>query len=233
MTRTEKQRAIAQARFQSALTSPPARHSYPLPASARHGAPADLHTAGGTASLYVHIPYCTARCTYCFFVTQIGHGTPDMRHYVSEIAQELRLLEPSLGGYRFTSLYYGGGTPGLLPAECFEELHGLIAPYLARGATVTVETHPHAADARRIAAWQAAGVDRVSLGVQTLDPGLLDLINRAPTGPHILPAIERLLAAGFSDVNADLLYGLPNQDLDSWQATLEAMVASGLPSLSI
>lgn len=223
----------ARERFAQCLASPQPRHSYPVPAPSKRGAPTDLHAVGGQASLYVHIPYCTARCTYCFFVTQIGQGAIDMGHYVDEVLAELELMRGELGGYRFTSMYYGGGTPGLLPADTFKRLHEQFAPLLAPGATVTVETHPHAADAGRIAAWRSAGVDRVSVGVQTTDPALLEIINRAPTGAHILPAIERLVAAGFEDVNADLLFGLPNQTMESWSETLESLVATGIPSLSI
>jgi oxygen-independent coproporphyrinogen-3 oxidase len=221
------------ARFEAALRAPRSRHTYPLPTPARAGAPGDLHAAGGEAVLYLHVPFCTQRCTYCFFVTQIGHGADDMSRYVDEIAGELALATEALAGYRFAGLYYGGGTPGLLPASVFSELHGLVAPLLAPGATITVETHPHAADDRRVAAWRQAGVDRVSMGVQTTDPGLLALIKREQTQRHILPAVERLLDAGFDDVNVDLLYGLPQQDMAQWDASLEALLATGIPSLSL
>ncbi len=223
----------ARDRFARSLAAPQSRHSYPLPAKSRLGAPTDLHAAGGPASLYVHIPYCSARCTYCFFVTQIGHGAKDMAQYVDEIAAELALTEPHLGGYSFSSLYYGGGTPGLLPPDSFKRLHELFAPLLAPGATVTVETHPHAADAQRVAAWKECGIDRVSVGVQTTDPHLLEIVNRGLTGPHIVPGIQRLLEAGFQDVNADLLFGLPDQTMESWQDTLETHIATGIPSLSM
>lgn len=230
---TEALRSAARARFTAALTSPKARHSYPTPMRPSFGAPNDLHARGGQASLYVHVPYCSARCTYCFFVTQIGAGAADMGRYVEEVGTELELLRDSLAGYSFTSLYYGGGTPGLLPAETFRRLHSLIAPFLAPSATVTVETHPHAADAERIKAWRSCGVDRVSMGVQTTDPSLLQLIERGRSAPEILPALERLLEAGFADVNVDLLYGLPDQDLNTWIASVEAMRDLGVPSMSL
>lgn len=220
-------------RFQAALSAPRSRHTYPLPTPSRPGAPAELHAGGGEACLYLHIPFCTARCTYCFFVTQIGHGADDMSRYVTEIVSELTLAKEALAGYRFTSVYYGGGTPGLLPAPLFLELHEAVTQMLSVDGTVTVETHPHAADASRVAAWKSAGVDRVSMGVQTTDPALLKLINRGQTFAHVTPALERLLDAGFHDVNVDLLYGLPQQDMASWNETLDAMLAAGVPSLSM
>lgn len=225
--------ALPRSRFQAALEAPKSRHTYPLPTASRPGAPADLHAGGGEACLYLHVPFCTARCTYCFFVTQIGHGADDMSRYVAEIAAELRLAQDALAGYRFTSVYYGGGTPGLLPAPLFLELHERVAPLIASDATVTLETHPHAADAMRVAAWRSVGIDRVSMGVQTTDPALLQLIGRGQTERHIRPALDRLLEAGFDDVNVDLLYGLPQQDMASWDATLDAMFALGVPSMSI
>lgn len=222
-----------EARFLQAVRSPLGLHTYPMPSRPVAGAPADLHAGGGPASLYVHLPYCSVRCTYCFFVTQIGLGADDMRRYVDELEQELGLAEEAMAAYQVTSLYYGGGTPGLLPAPLFERLHGLVAPSLAPDATITVETHPHAADRSRIAAWRAAGVDRVSMGVQTLDGDLLELINRGLTRDHIRPAIHRLLLAEFADVNVDLLYGLPGQEMDTWLETLDEVIALGVPSISI
>lgn len=231
MTELATPHADVRARFEAALRTSRSRHTYPLPSQVVAGAPADLHAQGGAASLYLHIPFCTQRCTYCFFVTQIGHGSDDMRLYVEETRRELALTD--LSAYRFVSFYYGGGTPGLLPAALFSELHGLVAPLLDGEATVTVETHPHAADANRVAAWREAGVDRVSMGVQTTDSELLALINRGQTEKHIFPALERLLAAGFDDVNVDLLYGLPSQSEEAWRASLEALISTGIPSLSI
>lgn len=222
----------ARARLEAAMRKPPSRHTYPLPTAPVVGAPQDLHAAGGEASLYLHVPYCSVRCTYCFFVTQIGHGANDMASYVDEAIKELALLAPAMGHYRFTSMYYGGGTPGLLPPALFEKLHEHVAAFLAPGATVTVETHPHAADAQRVATWKRLGIDRVSMGVQTTDSQLLELINRDLTESHILPGLARLLEAGFDDVNVDLLYGLPEQSLASWQETLEAMITTGVPSIS-
>jgi oxygen-independent coproporphyrinogen-3 oxidase len=225
--------ASVEARFTAALAAPRSRHSYPLTSPVAAGAPEDLHAAGGPASLYLHVPFCTERCTYCFFVTQIGHGADDMSRYVEEARRELALLEEALARYRFVSLYYGGGTPGLLPAAQFRELHAAVAPLVASNCTITVETHPHAADAHRVAAWRDSGVDRVSMGVQTTDPALLKLINRGQTEAHLFPALARLLEAGFDDVNVDLLYGLPNQSLESFAQSLEQLIGTGVPSLSI
>lgn len=223
----------ARERFEAACRTGASRHSYPLPAEPIAGAPADIHAGGGEASLYLHVPFCSVRCTYCFFVTQIGHGADDMGRYVAELEGELALAREALVNYRFTSVYFGGGTPGLLPPALFRLLFERVAPLIAPGASITVETHPHAADAHRIAAWRECGVDRVSLGVQTTDPTLLKLINRDNTQPHILPGIGRLLDAGFDDVNVDLLYGLPEQSMESWLETIGAMVEAGLPSISI
>jgi len=222
-----------EARFARAVRTPSSLHSYPMPTRAVAGAPTDLYAGGGPASLYVHLPYCSVRCTYCFFVTQIGLGVDDMRRYVDELTVEAGIAKEALAPYRLTSLYYGGGTPGLLPAPLFERLHERVAPLLDPDVTITVETHPHAADATRVAAWRAAGVERVSLGVQTLDGTLLDLINRGLTRDLAQPALERLLDAGFVDVNVDLLYGLPGQDLASWRDTLERIIALQVPSVSI
>lgn len=220
-------------RFAAARRAGASRHSYPLPGAPVAGAPDDLHRGAGDASLYLHVPFCSVRCTYCFFVTQIGHGADDMARYVDEIKAELVLAREALAGYRFTSVYFGGGTPGLLPPAAFSRLFDCVAPLVAPGATITVETHPHAADAHRIRAWRACGVDRVSLGVQTTDPALLRLVHRENTEAHIYPALERLLSAGFRDVNVDMLYGLPEQSMASWLQSLEDVVGAGAPSLSI
>lgn len=225
----------AQTRFEAALTRPVSMHSAPLTSPVRHGPPDDLLATDSCleASLYVHVPYCSERCTYCFFVTQIGLGAKDMTAYVSELDREIAAWGGALRAFQFRSLYYGGGTPGLLPAALFTQLHERLRHYLAPGATVTLETHPHVVDACRIQAWRNAGVDRVSLGVQTLDAELLDLVNRGHTTRRILPGIDRLLSAGFADVNVDLLYGLPGQEIGAWRIDVEAMIAMGVPSLSL
>ncbi|HEY9722456.1 MAG TPA: coproporphyrinogen-III oxidase family protein [Oscillatoriaceae cyanobacterium] len=225
----------SRAGFEAAIASPVDLHAAPLATPAQQGAPQNLLAADSCteASLYVHVPYCSERCTYCFVVTQIGLGIKDMAAYVHELGQELAAWGGHLRAYKFRSLYYGGGTPGLLPAALFTELHQQLRPHLAPGATVTLETHPHVVDACRILAWRNAGVDRISLGVQTLDAELLDLINRGLTTRRILPGVDRLLAAGFADVNVDLLYGLPNQSLGDWRIAVEGMIAMGVPSLSL
>jgi len=225
--------ADAKELFARLLKQPRPGHFYPLPTPPRPGAPPDLFSGGGEASLYLHIPYCQTRCTYCFFVSQIGLGADDIDAYLSELEQEVALARDSLADYRFSSIYFGGGTPGLLSPDAFRRMVRAIRSLWPEGATATLETHPCFANDKRIAAWREAGVDRVSLGVQTLDPELLDQINRNPQRDETLPALERLLAAGFGDVNVDILYGLPSQTMETWLETVDAMVGAGVPSISV
>jgi putative oxygen-independent coproporphyrinogen III oxidase len=178
--------------------------------------------------VYVHVPFCLARCHYCDFVTYTGmEGL--RRPYAAALLEEAALAVAALGPEPpvVTSVFVGGGTPTLLPAEdlarVLDRLRALLA--FAPGAEVTVEANPETVDAAMAAGLAAAGVTRVSMGAQSFDDRVLAALGRVHDADRVARAVAALRAAGVPAVNLDLIYGGPGEDAGSWSATLEAAVA--------
>ncbi|MSQ13661.1 MAG: radical SAM family heme chaperone HemW [Dehalococcoidia bacterium] len=181
--------------------------------------------AGGIA-LYLHIPFCQTKCSYCDFNTYAGINDliPGfVRALCGEIAQWGRLL----GGPEVETVFFGGGTPSLLSPEqlalVMDTIRGSFR--LSPGAEVTTEANPEDVTRERMAGFLACGVNRVSMGVQTLDRGLLKVLGRRHTVERAGEAMKAARAAGFTSINLDLMYGLSLQTLDQWRATLQGVLA--------
>jgi oxygen-independent coproporphyrinogen-3 oxidase len=171
------------------------------------------------AGVYVHLPYCRSRCGYCSFVVTTDEGSRSA--YLSAVAREAELFPRREDEPAYDALYFGGGTPSLLPPA---ELARLTARLTARfpleaGAEVTLEANPDDVDAGKAATWKAAGVNRVSVGVQSLDDRELAGVGRRHDARQARAALETLAAEGFS-LSADLILGLPEQTPESFRASL-------------
>jgi oxygen-independent coproporphyrinogen-3 oxidase len=189
----------------------------------------------GSFGVYVHVPFCLARCHYCDFVTYTGmEGL--RRPYAAALLEEAALAVAALGPEppQVTSVFVGGGTPTLLPPEdlarLLDRLRGLLA--FASGAEVTVEANPETVDAAVAAGLAGAGVTRVSMGAQSFDGRVLAALGRVHDAARVEAAVATLRAAGVPALNLDLIYGGPGEDDRSWSATLEAAVALGPEHLS-
>ncbi|MCL6564451.1 MAG: radical SAM family heme chaperone HemW [Firmicutes bacterium] len=177
--------------------------------------------------LYVHIPYCRHRCSYCDFTIRVGQVEAEAPRYVKALLEEARGWREQLAiAEGPSSIYFGGGTPSLLPGPLLVELlEGLWRIFGRRAeAEVTVEANPDALAEASLWAWREAGVNRLSLGVQSFDAEVLRAMRRS----HEVATVERVVSqarrAGFDNLNLDLIYGWPGQDLASWQATVEAAI---------
>lgn len=184
--------------------------------------------------LYVHVPFCSAVCPYCDFAVARS-GRPAQQRYVEHLLAEVPLAAARWPDVRpFDTVYFGGGTPSLLPVEdvhrvleaCREEL-----PVSAE-AWVTLEANPEDVTAASCAGWRALGVRTLSLGVQSLADDELRFLGRRHTGEQARRAVEAARVAGFDTVSVDLIYGLPGQDAAAWRRSLEAAVALGPDHLS-
>ena len=185
--------------------------------------------------VYVHVPFCLARCHYCDFVTYTGmEGL--RRPYAAALLEEAALAVAALGPEApvVTSVFVGGGTPTLLPpgdlARLLDRLREPLA--FAPGAEVTVEANPETVDAAVAAGLAGAGVTRVSMGAQSFDGRVLAALGRVHDVARVEAAVATLRAAGVPALNLDLIYGGPGEDDRSWSATLEAAVALGPEHLS-
>jgi len=186
---------------------------------------------GGKAlplGLYLHFPFCLRKCPYCDFASepldQAG-GLPIARRYLDALAIEtdLRAASDEFSGATVSTVYLGGGTPTLLPAEWLADI---VARLRMRFAFVpepemTVEANPGAVDEEKIATLLAAGVNRLSLGVQSFSDEVLRTLGRVHTAAEAGAAIDAARAAGCANLNLDLIYGVPNQSLGDWRETLQ------------
>ncbi len=178
-----------------------------------------------TISLYIHIPFCETKCPYCDFNTYAGIE-PLIPEYVDALIKEARFWGDSLSRHHsptVSTVFFGGGTPSYVPpgdiARILDEV--LSAFHLATAAEITLESNPGDIEAGRVEAWLKAGINRLSIGVQSLDDGLLQLLGRRHTAQEALDAHKTARNGGLTNINLDLMYGLPHQTLDQWRGTLE------------
>lgn len=184
------------------------------------------------AGLYVHLPYCASRCEYCSFVVTTDASSRDA--YLGALLREAALLEPEARGAGFDSVYLGGGTPSLAPPQQIASLLlGLRGRFeVDREAEVTLEANPEDVTPERAAGWAAAGVNRVSVGVQSLEDRELSAVGRRHDSARAAAALETLLRAGFS-VSGDLILGLPEQTAESFRRSAAGLAGAGVEHVSV
>ena len=180
-------------------------------------------------NLYIHVPFCARRCSYCDFSIAVRRTVPSDR-FAEAVLQEWRGIQADPAWHQSPELdtvYFGGGTPSRLdPAALSALLAGLIAERrLSPGAEVTIEANPDDVTPEAAAAWRAAGIARVSLGVQSFAPAVLEWMHRAHTAQQALEAVRILRGVGFADLSLDLIYGLPAELCRDWQADLDQAFA--------
>lgn len=187
--------------------------------------------SGTGIGLYVHIPFCAARCPYCDFATAPARSALRSR-YVDSLATEIRREAERLGRPRVDTLYFGGGTPSLLePVEVASLASALRDSFDLRPMESTVEANPATLDRARLEAWAALGITRLSLGAQSLSAEGLRALGRTHRPEDVAPAVVAARSVGF-DVNLDLIFGWPGQTGAAWRADLAAAVALGPDHLS-
>jgi putative oxygen-independent coproporphyrinogen III oxidase len=175
--------------------------------------------------VYVHVPFCARRCDYCAFATWT-----DRQHLMADYTAACRREIEAAELPPATSVYFGGGTPSLLPARLLCSV--LAAVPRASGSEVTVECNPETVTAPALAAYRAAGVTRLSFGVQSLVPHVLRSLGRDHDPDEVRRAVDLARAAGFSDFNLDLIYGAAGESARDWAITLEGALALEPPHIS-
>lgn len=187
--------------------------------------------------LYVHVPFCARRCAYCNFAIDVDPDRARMERYVQALERTLEATAAALrDDATILGVDVGGGTPTRLPPELLSRVLAALRPFLARASVarpLSVETTPEiAASAPEVLdALRAGAVDRVSVGLQSGDPLILDAVGRPPPNLHAR-AIHALRAAGFARVNVDLIFALPCQDVASWLRDVDAAIALGPDSIT-
>ena len=184
-------------------------------------------------ALYIHIPFCASKCAYCDFASFPGREG-EWSRYFDVLGREMEGWRPALEGREIATVFFGGGTPTLVPAESIAgtlERARTLAPF-APDAEITLEGNPGTLTPEKLAAYRAAGVNRLSLGAQSFDDGLLRSLGRIHTAAQIGQAVAMARAAGFENVSLDLMYALPGQTEAQWRDTLDAAVALGVEHIS-
>ena len=185
-------------------------------------------------SLYVHIPWCVRKCPYCDFNSHEARGELPEQAYVAALISDLESALPSIWGRPVQTVFFGGGTPSLLSADAIDRLLAAIRARvtLLPGAEITLEANPGTVEAARFAGFRAAGVNRLSVGVQSLNPKHLRALGRIHDAQQARDAIETAQAC-FDSINVDLMYALPGQEMEDALRDLRAVLAYSPQHLSV
>src|SRR4051812_48387200 len=196
----------------------------PVPSSGELPPSALVELGQRPFGVYVHVPFCTTRCGYCDFNTYTDLGGQQST-YASAVLAELELMREVAAPPPAETVFFGGGTPTLLPPADLARV--LAAIELAPGTEVTTEANPDSVDERSLAALREAGFTRLSFGMQSAVPHVLAALDRTHTPGRPAAAVAEAFRVGFEEVSLDLIYGAPGESDADWQASLDAALAAG------
>ncbi len=195
--------------------------------------PTSMITPPASLALYVHIPFCQTRCTYCAFNTYTGQNNLILR-YMRALERELAFVGPQAEA-PVATIYFGGGTPSLVPPDAirsFIRRAGEIVTLLP-DPEITLEANPGTVDESTLRDLRRAGVNRLSIGMQSADAGELRLFARRHDVEDVRRTVALARRAGFANISLDLIYGVPGQSLSTWQHSLRAALAMNPDHLSM
>ena len=180
-------------------------------------------------SLYVHVPFCARKCEYCAFYSEAANGEV-ISQYVLALLREMQLVHEDL---KPRTIFFGGGTPSLLNLQQWRTVVEAMERLDLLGAEEwTIECNPATVSVDKAALWRQFGVNRVSMGVQSLDEYLLDRLGRVHSREMVFKSYDLLRRAGFQNINLDLMFGIPGQSVEVWRNTLAEAIRLGSEHLS-
>ena len=183
--------------------------------------------------LYVHVPFCKAKCNYCDFVSFSNVGSDIRREYLERLCEEIRSYRrtPKI---KIDTVFFGGGTPStLLPEELSLVLKCIHESFeISEGAEITLEANPKTLDREKLLSAVLHGVNRVSLGLQSIHENELKTLGRIHSYEDFLTTLSLVRSVGITNINVDLMYGIPHQTKDSFRKTLDAVIALDVPHIS-
>lgn len=186
-------------------------------------------TAPQIQSLYVHVPFCAHKCSYCAFYSEASSGEL-INRYVAALVRELEMVADDLAP---ATVFFGGGTPSLLNLRQWETILRVMERLGLIGAReFTVECNPATVSADKAKLFRDFGINRISMGVQSLDEKLLDRLGRIHSREMVFKSYDTLRSAGFENINLDLMFAIPTQTMDIWRETLNEAVAMQSDHLS-
>jgi len=184
-------------------------------------------------SLYIHIPWCVRKCPYCVFNSHEARERVPERRYVDALVADLESALPQVWGRKVYTVFFGGGTPSVFSAAAIEEILAAVRARLplSTDAEITLEANPGTFEADKFRAFRAAGVNRLSIGIQSFNPRHLKTLGRIHDDREARAAIE-IAKKNFDNFNLDLMYGLPQQTVDEARADIEAALSFAPPHIS-
>jgi oxygen-independent coproporphyrinogen-3 oxidase len=186
-------------------------------------------------SLYLHIPFCIHRCSYCDFNTYAGQES-QIPAYVESLCREIKLVSRSAGKrLPVHTIFFGGGTPSLLPVASLDKILKTISDCydLLPGLETSLEANPGTVSADSLSGMRGIGINRLSFGMQSAHPDDLRLLERQHDTIDVIQAVKWARQAGFDNLNLDLIFGVPFQTLERWQQSLDLAVSMGVEHLSL
>lgn len=177
-------------------------------------------------SLYVHIPFCKAKCAYCDFLSFGGYGYTEQTQYAEALCREIEAYGPFVGDYRIRTIFFGGGTPSYMEPELLRQIMQTIQSifYIESDAEITIEGNPDSLTKERLSAYRQMGINRLSIGLQSANDEVLKRIGRVHNYDQFIAAYSNARRAGFANINIDLMSGLPGEDEVSYIRTLAKVV---------
>lgn len=186
-------------------------------------------SASPITSLYVHVPFCAHKCEYCAFYSEASNGAV-INRYVDALVRELEMVADDL---QPTTIFFGGGTPSILNLRQWEAiLHAMQRLNLLGAAEWTIESNPATVSLDKAKLWREFGVNRVSMGVQSLNEALLERLGRIHSREQVFNSFDTLRKAGFDNLNVDLMFAIPGQTMEVWRDTMKEAMALGSEHLS-
>ncbi len=174
---------------------------------------------------YIHIPFCLRKCKYCSFVS--GENIDNKGIYLNKLSEEIKTRYK---GEVLKTLYIGGGTPSLLNGE---DMYEIINAFIAdKNAEITIEANPESVELKKFTEYKKAGINRVSIGIQTFNNDILSYIGRKHTSNQAVNAVETIKSAGFNNISIDLIYGLPNQSVKDFEEDIKSALSLGVQHIS-
>ncbi|MGY2938735.1 coproporphyrinogen III oxidase-like Fe-S oxidoreductase [Bradyrhizobium sp. GM6.1] len=197
-----------------------------------------LLQVSSSIDLYFHIPFCDQYCTFCHFAKEINPSSGRVERYLAALDKEMSWSDAALGGRAVETAFFGGGTPSFLTNRQLETLFGMISRrFDLSKSEVSFELHPSLAKqadaADRISTLLRAGVNRFVLGVQSLDPSILRILNRGHHVDEVVQLVKLLNEMGVQNLSLDLMYGLPQQTLRSWYDSLIGLLDMGIEKFNV
>ena len=184
--------------------------------------------------LYIHIPFCIKKCAYCDFLSWSG-DKDQKEEYVRDLEQEIRSYKTFAADYQVSTVYFGGGTPSILETGQIERIMGALRQTfrIEKKAEITLEMNPGTARKEKLKVYRQLGINRLSIGIQSVKNENLKLLGRIHTYEDFLESYHMAREAGFDNISGDLISSLPGQTLEEWKEELKILIRTPLEHLSV